>query len=44
MVDFLNSRRSGLLPTLGSELLWSYDGSVGLAAQEGGDIENVFLD
>ena len=43
-VDSLKSRRSGLLPPLGNELLCSCDGSVGLAAQEGGSIENVFLD
>src|ERR1700730_6618420 len=41
----LKSRRSGLLPALGNELLFcSCDGSVGLAAQEGRDIENVFFD
>src|SRR5258708_39117674 len=42
-VDFLKSHRSGLLPALGNELLCSCDGSIGLAAQEGGSIENIFL-
>ena len=44
MVDFLKARRGGLLPALGNELLGSYDGSVGLAVQEGRDIQNIFLD
>jgi hypothetical protein len=43
-VDFLKSRRNGLLPALGNEPLCSCDGSVGLAAQESRGIENVFLD
>jgi hypothetical protein len=42
-VDFLTSRRSGLLWARNG-LLWFYGGSVSLAAQEGRDIENVFLD
>jgi hypothetical protein len=41
---FLKSRRSGLLLAIGNELLGFYGASVGPAAQESRDIENVFLD
>jgi hypothetical protein len=43
-VDFLTSRRSGLLRHLETDYFASYDGSVGPAAKEGRDIENVFID